>query len=320
MIIGLDLMGGDFAPDSALEGVKLVLQNNLDISRMVAFGQLDIIRDKCPDLINEISGNPKVEFVHCPDIVAMSESPTKAMSSKKDSSIAIGFKYLEEGKIDAFIGAGNTGAMMVGALYSVKTIPGVLRPTISSFVPKDNGKPGIVLDVGLNPDCRQDVLMQFGILGSLYMKNIFHVENPRVGLINIGSEKEKGNLLTLAAYNLMEHSKKINFIGNVEGYDLLSAMADVMVCDGFTGNVLLKTLEGFYKMMIRKGIKNQYLDSFNYEQYGGTPILGINKPVIIGHGISSGVAFLNMFKLAKDVIDSRLVEKIAVEFRDFNGL
>jgi glycerol-3-phosphate acyltransferase PlsX len=249
----------------------------------------------------------------------MNDSPTKAFTYKPNSSIASGFQLLGHGQINVFAGAGNTGAMMVGGLYFVKTIEGVIRPTILSLLPKQNGKYGIILDVGVNTDTRQDVLFQFGILGSLYMKYMYGIEEPKVGLLNIGTEAEKGNLITQAAYALMENTTKFNFIGNVEGYDLFSDKVDVVVCDGFTGNILLKSLEGFYKIIRKAGVRDPYLDTFDYEDIGGTPILGLNKAVVVGHGSASTKAIKNMILLAKSVVENDLCEEIIKLFRSQNN-
>jgi len=200
-------------------------------------------------------------------------------------------------------------------MYSVKAISGVIRPCITSIMPKiDNGGVGIVLDVGTNADCRPDVLYQFGILGSIYAEFIYNIENPKVGLLNIGEEEEKGNLNTRAAYEMMKDTEEYNFIGNVEGRDLFGDKVDVIVCDGFTGNVVLKEAEAFYSLIKKRGIKDEYFDRFNYELYGGTPILGVNSNVIIGHGNSSPQAVKNMLLLSRDVAEANLSERIKSAF------
>jgi glycerol-3-phosphate acyltransferase PlsX len=181
-------------------------------------------------------------------------------------------------------------------------------------LPKESGNYSIILDVGTNADCKPDVLYQFGILGSLMAENIYKISKPRVALLNIGEESEKGNLVAQAAHALMRDSKDFNFIGNVEGRDLFNGKADVIVCDGFTGNIVLKQAESFYTMIKKRGRSDEYFDRFNYENYGGTPILGINSNVIIGHGISNEVAIKNMILLAKDVVESKLSEKIKQAF------
>ncbi|MFZ9296317.1 MAG: phosphate acyltransferase, partial [Bacteroidia bacterium] len=255
------------------------------------------------------------EFIDAPDVIEMAESPTKAFAQKPNSSIAMGFKALKEGKIDAFISAGNTGAMLVGAMFTVKAIPGVIRPCITTLLPKENGGVGLMLDVGTNADCKPDVLYQFGILGSVCARALYKIENPKVGLLNIGEEPEKGNLVAQAAYNLMKDSKDFNFIGNIEGRDLFNDKADVIVCEGFVGNVVLKAAEAFYTSIRKRNRSDAYFDRFNYELYGGTPILGVNGNVLIGHGISSPLAFQNMVMLAIDLVNSKLNEKVAQVFQ-----
>ncbi|MEO6498945.1 MAG: phosphate--acyl-ACP acyltransferase, partial [Mucilaginibacter sp.] len=257
------------------------------------------------------------EYVHTTEVIGMGEHPTKAIVQKTDSSIAVGYKLLKEGHIQAFSSAGNTGAMLVGAMFTVKTIPGVSRPAITTIVPKlkEGSSLGVLLDVGANADCKPDNLLQFGILGSLFAEFIYGIKSPRVGLINIGEEEEKGNMLSLAAFPLLKESKLINFIGNVEGRDLFVDAADVFVCDGFTGNVILKLAESFYVISLKKGFTDEFFNKFDYEQYGGSPILGINAPVVVGHGISNPKAIKNMVLLSKNMIESDLVNKMQQAFQ-----
>ena len=240
----------------------------------------------------------------------MNENAIKGFKNKPNSSIAKGFEALKNNQIDGFASAGNTGAMFVGGYYSVKAIEGVLRPTICSVLPKINGGKTLLLDVGANADCKADVLYQFGLLGSLYAKYVFDIKNPNVSLLNLGEEKSKGNLLTQAAYNLMEGTSKYNFIGNIESRDIFDSNTDVIVCDGFTGNIVLKQAEAIYELVKKRNIKDEYFDKFNYERYGGTPILGLNKAVIIGHGISNQLAIKNMVFLTKNIAEAKLSEKI----------
>jgi glycerol-3-phosphate acyltransferase PlsX len=202
----------------------------------------------------------------------------------------------------------------VGSIYKINTIPGIIRPCITSTLPAIDGSKTILLDVGSNADCKADVLYQFAVLGTLYSKNVYGVEKPRVALLNIGEEDSKGNLLTLAAHKLMAESDDIHFVGNLEGRDIFMGKADVIVCDGFTGNVVLKEAEGIYSLMKMRGIKDEYFDRFNYENYGGTPILGVKGNVIIGHGISNDVAVKNMILHAGDVALSGLASKVNEAF------
>lgn len=244
----------------------------------------------------------------------MAESPTKALNTKTNSSIAVGFNYLKEGKIDSFASAGNTGAMLVGAMYSVKPIQGVLRPAISALVPRMNGKKAIILDVGVNADCKPEMLNQFALLGSLYLEHVYKVPNPRVGLLNIGEEEGKGNKLTQETYPMMKENDKINFIGNVEGRNIFSDMAEIIVCDGFTGNVILKFGESFYDLINARKIQDKYFDQFNFENAAGTAILGVNAPVVVAHGISNDLAFKSILLHSKEIIESNLVEILKQAF------
>jgi glycerol-3-phosphate acyltransferase PlsX len=217
---------------------------------------------------------------------------------------------LKHKEINAFTSAGSSGAMMVGSIYSVNTIQGIIRPSTPAYIPKESGGISVLIDVGTNPDSKADIIYQFGLLGSLFSENIFHVKNPRVGLLNIGSEEKKGNIITQSAFQQMKDSKDYNFVGNVEGRELFRDKVDVIVCDGFVGNIVLKMIEAMYRVMIKRGIKDEYLSRFNYESYGGTPILGINSTVIVGHGISNSHAIHKMILMAKTVHDAKLSHKI----------
>lgn len=312
MNIGLDMMGGDFAPSEAVKGISLFLAEAGNSAI-----QLSLIGDsiKVEELLqaHKISTTNLV-IVHAPQVIEMQEHPTKALKEKQQSSIAIGFQLLASGKIDAFISAGNTGAMMVGALFSIKAIEGVSRPTIGAYMPRENGSLGLLLDAGINADCKPENLNQFAILGSLFAEHILGIPTPKVGLVNIGEEEGKGNILAQAAYPILKENKHINFIGNIEGRDILLDKADVMVCEGFTGNVVLKMAESIYDIVQRRGIKDEHFERFNFEVYGGVPVLGVAKPVIIGHGISHGIAFKNMIGIAQRMIEKDLMQKMKTIF------
>ena len=312
MRIGLDVMGGDFAPSATIKGAVLALQELENTATLVLIGDESKIK---AELVLENVDSNKFEIVHAPDLIGMGEHPTKAFVKKPKSSISIGFHLMKEGLIDGFASAGNSGAMLVGAFYTIKSITGVIRPSITSILPKENGGVGLLLDVGINADCKPDVLNQFAILGSLYAEHVHGISNPKVALLNIGEEEGKGNLLTQAAYNLMKDSEEFNFVGNVEGRDLFNESADVIVCDGFTGNIVLKQAEAFYALTKKRGIKDEYFDRFNYENYGGTAILGVNGTVMIGHGISNAKAIKNMLLHTAEVIDAKLSDKIKIAFQ-----
>lgn len=307
MQIGLDIMGGDFAPEATVQGAILAKQALPEGVNIVLIGDAELIHEQ---LLNAGANPSAFRIVHTSSVIDMGENPTRAFTQKPDSSIAVGFKMLKDGEIDAFAGAGNTGAMLVGSVLSVKTIEGIQRPCIMSLLPKEKGGFGILLDVGSNADCKPETLYQFALLGSMYAGAVLGIENPKVGLINIGEEPEKGNQLALATYQLLNETDDFDFIGNIEGRDLFNAKADVMVCDGFTGNVVLKLAESFYWLFKKRGFSDPYLDRFNYEAYGGTPILGVNATVIVGHGISNANAIKNMILLAHDVQKAGLTHKI----------
>lgn len=312
MKIGLDIMGGDFAPENCLAGAVDALNALPADVRIVLIGDTE----KAKAYLNSKHiPESQFDFVHAPDVIEMGEHPTKALAQKPNSSISVGYKLLKENEIQSFASAGNTGAMLVGAMFSVKAVPGVIRPCITSILPKENGGFGIVLDVGTNADCKPDVLYQFAILGSIFAKEVYKIDNPKVGLLNIGEEPEKGNLVAQATHALMKDSKDFNFIGNVEGIEVFEDKADVIVCEGFTGNVLLKTAEAFYSIIKRRNRSDDYFDKFNYELYGGTPILGINSNVMIAHGKSTPLAFKNMLILSRDIVEANLNEKIKTVFQ-----
>ena len=312
MNIALDMMGGDFAPEETIKGVKLFLSENSDPSvNLTLIGDID---QMSPHFEPDHADSQRIHLVHASDVIEMEEHPTKALKEKPQSSIAIGFHLLATRKTDAFISAGNTGAMLVGSLYSIKAINGVARPAIGAYMPRDNGKTSLLVDVGLNADCKPENLSQFALLGSLFAKYILNFDNPRVALINVGSEEGKGNILCQTAFPLLKENKQINFIGNIEGRDLLMGKAEVYVCDGFTGNIILKFAESIYDIVQNRKIKDEYFNRFNFEMYGGVPVLGVNKPVIIGHGISTAGAFNNMILMAKKMIDEEFIEKIKSNF------
>ena len=307
MRIGIDIMGGDYAPQKTVHGAILALNELPNDTKIVLFGKESEILSELKQ--HSVSAN-NFEIIDCTDVIDMGEHATKAFKSKPNSSIAKGFEFLAKGKIDGFASAGNTGAMFVGGYYSVKAITGILRPAISTLIPREDGGVAVLLDVGANADCKPDVLYQFGILGSLFSQYVCGIKQPKVSLLNLGEEKTKGNMLTQATYTMMEGNPDYNFIGNIEGRDIFDSETDVIVCDGFTGNIVLKEAEGIYSIMEKRGLLDDYFKRFNYENYGGTPILGLNKTVIIGHGISNEIAIKNMITLTKDVVEADLASKI----------
>ncbi len=314
MRIGIDAMGGDFAPAECIKAILTEVNEKDCDTQFFVFGEENALSAYTQEL-----KHLDIKVVFTGESIGMSEHATKAVASKKDSSINVGMQYLAAEKIDAFIGAGNTGAMMVSSLYNVKTIPGIDRPALSTVLPQKSGITGVLLDVGANADVKPETLGKFAVLGTEFAKAVYGIQNPRVGLLNIGEEKEKGNLFTKAAFPVLENQDHINFIGNVEGRDLFNDVLDVAVCDGFTGNIVVKTCEGFFYNLLKKGVEDEFLNRFNFEHYGGTPILGVKKPVIIGHGISRAKTIRNMIKLSKNVVDSNLISKIEQSFSEKNS-
>ena len=311
MKIGLDVMGGDFAPEVTVLGAISAYNHLHENARLVLIGDAQAIVDICR---REQFDPACFDIVDAPDTIHMGDHPAKAFAQKTRSSIYVGYELLSAGKMDSFASAGSTGAMMVGAMYTVKSIPGILRPGIAAPTPRADGGFNVLMDVGLNPDCKPDILSQYGLLGSLYAEFVLNIPNPRVGLLNIGAESEKGDLLTKSTYPLMAASQNYNFIGNVEGHEIFQNKADVIVCDGFVGNVILKASEGFSHIVKQRGIRDDFFESFNPDNYGGTPVLGINSNVIIGHGASNSTAIKNMILLAQNVIEADLPTKIKKYF------
>jgi len=313
MRIGIDAMGGDFAPQAVVAGCVLASKTLPSGSSIVLIGDQAQIE---PILKSEGYSGNNIQVVNAPDVITMNDHPAKAFQTKTESSMVKGFGMLAKGMIDSFASAGNTGAMMVGTMFMIKAIDGILRPVISGPIAKvDSDIPSVLVDVGLNADCKPEVLYQFGILGSIYAKTVWEIKNPRVGLLNIGAEPEKGNILAKAAHELMKDSKDFNFVGNIEGNDFLFNKADVIVCDGFTGNIILKLMESTYTLSVERNRRDEYFDKYNYEIEGGTPVLGVNAPVLIGHGCSNPVAISNMVFASKRIIETKLVDKIKQAFK-----
>lgn len=316
MKIGLDLMGGDFAPEQAILGLKEYLIEENDSSLDVHFHLIGDEKATQPFMHHLDSYKDRFTLIPSDSVILMNEHPTKALKEKTNSSIAIGFKQLLTEEIQAFASAGNTGAMLVGSLYSVKSIPGILRPTIASPIPNMNGGWSFMLDAGANSDCKAEHLYQFAKIGSLYAKKVLNIDQPRVGLLNIGTEEGKGNLLAQAAYPLFKNSDYIHFIGNIEGRDIFTDQADIIICDGFTGNIILKMAESFYDIFkVERKLEDEFLNRFNYEDFGGTPVLGINANVFIGHGISEAPAFKNMIKNTIDLTRVNLIKSLNQLFK-----
>jgi len=308
MKIGLDVMGGDFAPEAVIEGAVDSLKHFSKEERLVLIGDEAAILLK----LNELSTEPSLfDIVHTTQVIEMADHPAKSFSQKKNSSIAVGYGMLKSGLIDGFCSAGNTGAMLVGASYTVNVIPGVFRPALATVVPSVSGKSSVILDVGLNPDCKPDVLLQYGVLGSIYAQHVLKIENPTIALLNIGEEETKGTPATRSAYEMMKEHPGLNFSGNIEGNALFTEkMTDVIVCDGFVGNIVLKQAEAFHAIYKARKLSDSFFDRLDFENIGGTPVVGINANVVIGHGISKRKAIMNMILQTRSVVIADLAQRI----------
>lgn len=310
MRIAIDMMGGDFAPEAAIKGIELWWSQQADTHvglHLLLLGPADTLR---PLMDNVVIDQECYTLVDCTETIGYHDHPVKALKEKPNSTIAVGFGMLAKGKADAFMSAGNTGAMLVGSMFSLKPIEGLLRPTIATIIPRDNNTTGLLLDVGINSDCKPEHLNQFATIGAAYAGIMLDIAKPRVALLNIGEEPTKGNQLAQATYPLLQQNTNIHFVGNVEGRDILDHKAEVIVCDGYTGNILLKLLESIHPITRRQGISHPYFDRFHFEQYGGTPVLGVEKPVIIGHGVSGSEAFCNMILLAEKMIATHFIGQL----------
>ncbi len=326
--IVVDAMGSDFAPLNDVSGAIIAAEGNPNSLEIILAGNEKLIKD---ELLKHKVSPSNIQIVNATEVVNMDDSPTESLKTKPDSSLSVGIKLVKEGKADAFVSAGNTGAVMAAATLRLGRLEGVGRPTIGSLFPTDKGRT-MVFDVGASVDCKAQHLVEFAMMGSIYVRNIYGVENPRVALLSVGEEKTKGNNVTVEAHELLETSN-LNFVGNVEGRDILNGKVDIVVCDGYVGNVILKFAEsvlelmknkfrsyaskGFFKKiwvgMMYGTLKNVILKDFDYQEYGGVPLLGVNGIVIIGHGKSSPIAIKNMILKAEEMIRKDVNRKIRSE-------
>ncbi|MFZ5646471.1 MAG: phosphate acyltransferase PlsX [Bacillota bacterium] len=319
MKIAVDAMGGDYAPREIVLGALEAARDGIEI---ILVGDSDSI-------VKELGNSSRnsIEIVHTTETIAMGEQPATAVRKKKDSSIVRSVQLVKEGKASAFVSAGSTGAVMAASLLGIGRIKGIDRPAIASVLPGEKGRT-VLLDVGANVDCKPKHLLQFGIMGYLYAEKIFGVKNPRVGLLSVGEEESKGNELTLGAFPLLKDAG-INFVGNVEGRDIFNGLADVVVCDGFVGNVVLKAGEGLAMSllkMMKEELTRNWLSKMgtalalpalkeirrrvDYAEYGGAPLLGVNGVVIVCHGSSTAFAVRNAIKVAANAVSAGLVDAI----------
>ena len=336
MKILLDAMGGDNAPDAVIRGaVKAAAEIKSDI---ILIGNEEIINKKVKEFYNkenitEVSS--KITIKHTTEQIEMEDIPTQAIKHKKDSSMVVGFKMLKEGEGDVFISAGNSGALLTGATLLVGRIKGIDRPAIAPMLPAYK-KSFLLMDAGANTNCKPLNLVQFAQMSTIYLKNTFGIEEPKIGLLNIGTEETKGNELIKETYQLLKNNSEeygVNFIGNVEGRDAFSGEVDAVITDGFTGNVFLKTTEGLGRL-VKTNLKeslmrnlftkicslpslpaiNKFSKTMDYKQYGGALFLGVKKPVVKAHGSSDEFLFYFTLKQAEEFVKSNAVEKLKEEF------
>jgi len=306
MNIGIDMLGGDFAPLEAEAGVLQFLAQ-YPSARLTLVGSEALTQHFVQQLSTSITLIPSLA------VSSAQQSLSKRHRKGSFDSLLVGFELLSSGAIDALVSAGDTGEILKHALTDLPPFSNVLRPAMGVVIPKEGGASGLLLDVGLNADCRPEHLNQFAGLGTRYAQTMLGIKAPRVALLNIGEEREKGNRLAQSAHRLLQQNGNINFIGNIEGGDVFSNKADVLVCDGFTGNIVLKLGESLFRMATQKGIENPWLHQLNFEMQGGAPVLGISKPVVVGHGISNRLAFSNMILLAQKMLEKGVVEKLSAE-------
>lgn len=327
--IAIDVMGGDHAPDEIIKGC--VLATEKIESTLVLVGKEDIIKAKLSPYTYDPS---KIEIVNADEVIEMEDSPVVAIRQKKNSSMVVGLKLVKEKKVDGFVSAGSTGALLTGATLIVGRIKGVDRPAMAPFIPTQTGC-ALLIDCGANVDAKPAYLEQFARMGTVYMQQCMQIKSPKVGLVNIGTEEEKGNQLTKEAYKLLAESSSINFYGNVEARDIPLGEVDILVCDGFTGNIILKFMEGFGKwilgmlkvqflkslktklaaLLMKKGI-GEIKEKFNYATKGGAPFLGVNGLVVKTHGSSKSEEILSTLIQTQGFIKEQLVNKIKDNFEE----
>jgi len=332
MKIALDAAGGDYAPHEMVKGaIKAVQEFGVEV---VLVGRQNVLRKLAEKSLSKTG----ITIVDAKQVIDFNEHPMKAIQSKPDSSIMVGINLLKSGDVQAFVSAGNTGAVVVGSLLTLGKLNGVSRPAIGCFLDTISSTPALLVDAGANADCRPEHLLEFARLGSIYSKNILGIESPRVGLLCNGAEEGKGNRLAQEAYPLLKNAADINFIGNIEGHDIVKRTTDVIVTDGFTGNIVLKTIEGFsdnfltsvrqighifssvYRLRGRELLRDIGLTSWvkkmDYTEYGGACLLGVNGSVIIAHGRSQARAIKNAIGLARETVERGIMEKFREEHHE----
>jgi glycerol-3-phosphate acyltransferase PlsX len=326
--VAVDAMGGDFAPVNEVQGSILAAKENADSLEVILVGKEGLIND---ELKKSNVSLANLSVVNADEVITMEDSPAETYKTKPNSSLSVALNLHKEGKADAVISAGNTGAVLTNSTLKLGRIKGVGRPTIGSIFPTEKNK-CMVFDVGASVDCKPQHLYEFGVMGSVYMSYMYNIAKPKIGLLSVGEEKSKGNELTFEAYKLLEKNPNLNFIGNVEGRDILKGTADIVVCDGFVGNIILKFAESvldFLKNKFKERAEKSFIDKlkigmvygtlkgvlkdFDYQEYGGVPLLGVNGVSIIGHGKSTPLAVKNMILKAEEVVSKKVNDRIKKE-------
>lgn len=327
--IAVDVMGGDHAPDEIIKGC--VQATKVIDSTLVLVGKETLIKEKLSAYTYDES---KIQIVHAEEVINMEDSPVAAIRQKKNSSMVVGLKLLKEKQVDGFMSAGSSGALLTGATLIVGRIKGIERPALAPVIPTQKGH-SLLIDCGANVDAKPNYLVQFARMGTVYMQECMGIQNPQVGLVNIGTEEEKGNQLTKEAYKLLAADNTIDFYGNVEARDIPQGKVDVLVCDGFVGNIVLKFMEGFGKwilgmlkeelmkslktkiagVLLKTGLYN-IKDKFNYSTKGGAPFLGVEGLVVKTHGSSKSEEIYSTILQTEGFIKSQLVDKIKSKFNE----
>ena len=332
MRIALDAMGGDHAPEEVVAG-GVMAARELGVT-VIMVGKRDVVE---AELAKHDTEGLALEVMHASEVIEMEDSPAIAAKTKRDSSMRVGMHMVKDGRADAFVTMGNSGGALAAALFTLGRLPGIRRPAFATIFPTVKGFT-LLLDIGANAECKPEYLLQFAMMGNVYSRDVLGVENPRVGIVSTGEERGKGNQLVLDAVPLLEQAPGLNFVGNVEGKDIFMAAADVVVTDGFTGNVIIKGTEGFAWMLLElskreikrsppalvgaflmKGALRQILKRVDYTEYGGAPLLGVNGNVVVGHGRSNRKAVRAAVKVAKQMVEKDMLGTIRRDIESMGG-
>ncbi|MBT3286371.1 MAG: phosphate acyltransferase PlsX [Victivallales bacterium] len=335
-VIAVDGMGGDHAPRAIVEGVGQALDGSLPwITKILLVGDEGRLQQELVQV--GLAGDSRIELVHADQVVDMHESPASAVRSKRRSSISVSVDLAKQGKVDAVVSAGHTGAAVAATVLKLRTLPGIERPAIATLMPSPAGQ-FLILDVGSNVECKPSHLLQYAIMGDVYERAIRGKSSPRIGLISVGGETGKGNDLTKETFKLLEGTPHLNFVGNIEGHDLFTGKVDVVLCDGFVGNVVLKTCEGLAKAiggllkqslkktpvrmlgaLLSQGAFRELKELCDYAESGGAPLLGVDGVCIIGHGSSSPKAVRNAIRVAGEFVEHQVNKHIVERVQELTA-